>query len=461
MRGRKLIVALMAVAGAGVLHAGELESPRGVGMARTFVATSRGLDAVGINPANLGIDDGSGVQVDLFPFGVHVGSDFLSYDLYTTYFTGVDTGGGRDGRFLSPQDKQRILDAFPNGNGLVSMNADMRYLGVSFAFEEVGRFAFTVSEHAGGMVNIPRDYLALLLNGNIPGTTLDFSNTDIKLAWTREYALSFGRTIPHPPFLKSLEAGIGLKLVQGFAYYDVERFDASLSTASDGALTGAVNFLSRTAGIDAVRKNNSGSFSPFTSPAGSGIALDLGVAGAVNQFLTFGMSVTDIGSLTWNTNVEQRLTDTVLVIDDLFSKTQRDALNGALAGAPESGTSFSSNMPTQFRMGVAIEVDKLPLLTHFPGELRVALDYNQGFHDTYASTINARVSLGAEYIPLSWLPIRAGVSFGGTDRVNTAFGFGIHAGGFQFDLASENVSWLFAPSTFSYGSLSLGMRLNI
>ncbi len=498
---RTLALVLLAVGAAASLSAGERESARGVGMARTFTATARGLDAVGINPANLDPEDGNFMQIDFLPLGIHVGSNFLSYDLYTTYFTGIDTGGGRIGRYLSASDKQKILDAFPNGNGLFSMNADVRTFGAAVSLGFIGTFAFTISEHGGGMMNIPRDYVALMLNGNMPGSTLDFSNTNVKAAWTREYTLSYGRSLPPPPFLKSLKAGVGLKVVHGFAYADVERFNTSLTTASNGALSGTVDFLARTSRIDELKgndnnnnsnsnpnnpdnpynpppsnpypgnmNNNSGNnnnndngskFTPFPAPAGSAFAMDLGVAGAINEFLSFGMSITDIGSMTWSSNVEQKTADTTVAIDDLFSSTQRDALENAVKVRDVASGSFSAHLPTQFRLGVALAVDKLPSIVHFPGQLTVALDYNQGFHDTYASTTNARVSLGAEYIPAPIIPIRTGVSFGGTDRVNLAFGFGLHFGAFQLDLASENVSWLFDPSSFSYGSFAMGMRFNI
>jgi hypothetical protein len=250
-------------------------------------------------------------------------------------------------------------------------------------------------------------------------------------------------------------------MIHGFAYFDVQRFNTSLATASNGTLTGTVDFLARMSKIDALNDSAGGNFSPFGAPAGSAFAMDLGVAGRINEFLTFGMSVTDIGSMTWSSNVRQRSVDTMVVVDDLFSTSQRDALENAMSAKEQPGSSFSSSLPTQFRLGFAVEIDKLPSIVHFPGQLTVAVDYNQGFHDTYASTTAARVSLGAEYAPARVIPIRMGVSFGGTDRVNMAFGFGIHLGSFQFDLASENVSWLFDPKSFSYGSIAMGMRVCI
>ena len=53
-----------------------------------------GLDAIGLNPANLALDDrGSSFTLEI-PFlgiGVLAGSDFLNYKIYQDDFTGVDS----------------------------------------------------------------------------------------------------------------------------------------------------------------------------------------------------------------------------------------------------------------------------------------------------------------------------------------------------------------------------------
>jgi hypothetical protein len=62
---------------------------------------------------------------------------------------------------------------------------------------------------------------------------------------------------------------------------------------------------------------------------------------------------------------------------------------------------------------------------------------------------------------MPWLPLRTGVSFGGTDRMNLALGFGISLPVFDFEVASENVTWLVAPNTFSHGSVAIGTRFRL
>ena len=444
---------------------GERSNVRGIGMARTFVVGSRGLDAVAINPANLAYPADGAVTfsfLPLGPLGLHVGTDFLDYGLYTTYFTGVETDTGNVARYLTPPDKQRILDAFSGSGGKLTADVEALLFGITVRIGSLGAAAFTVTEQAGGYVNIPRDYAAFLFNGNPPGTTYDFGATDVKASWTRTYALSYGGVIRQPGFLKSLAAGGAIKLIHGFGYADVQRFNTVLSTAANGVLSGSVHLLSRAAGADFLEGgDHSPGYQPFPKPAGSGYAVDLGVAGAVNDYLSFGLSVTDVGAMRWNANVQKTSVDTLMVVDDPLVLSNRDGIERTLKGRKGTADPFYSNLPTQLRMGVAVQVDKLPAFDHFPGTMLAELDYNQGFQNTPGSTRIPRVSLGVEYLPLGWLPLRTGVSFGGIDHFNLAFGFGLSLGVFEFGLASENVSWLFEPTTFSQASISMGMRWRI
>jgi hypothetical protein len=42
-----------------------------------------------------------------------------------------------------------------------------------------------------------------------------------------------------------------------------------------------------------------------------------------------------------------------------------------------------------------------------------------------------------------------------------ALGLGLHSGVFDFDLATENLGWVFTPNSAAYGSLAVGMRFKI
>jgi len=450
-----LSAALCATAAEGA----ERSNVRGIGMARTFVALSRGLDAAGINPACLGAPDSGIIAFSVVPVGVHVGSEFLDYDLYNSYFTGVETDGQRVGRYLSTSDKEKILSAFQTDVARSSAEAELRLFGFLLRLGRTSSLAFTVTEQLGVVADIPRDYMSFLFNGNLPGSQFDFAGTRVKASWRRDYAFSFGARVAESPLLGALSIGAAAKLVQGYWYYEVERFNTRLITANNGTLTGTVDFLARQVGGRLINGNSDEGYNLFPEAAGSGVGFDIGMASQVTRFFSFGVSVTDIGRVRWSKEVEEVRAESTMVVDDPLDANQRDAIESVIKGKRNPGTAFTTGLPTTLRVGVALAVHKLPAFGAMPGELLVGLDYNQGLRELPGTTKKPRASIGLEYKPNGWVLLRSGVSLGGTDHFNVAFGVGVHVGPFGFDIASENTGWLFAPKSFSHGSLAAGMQI--
>ncbi len=435
--------------------AGEQTNVRGLGMARTSVAASRGLDAVGINPANLALPDDGTVTISLMPIGVGIGSDFMTYGLYNKFFTGVESPTGRIARNLSEADKQELLNAFPGGIGRISADAEVRPVGLALRFEGFATFALTATEHVTASATIPSSYARFLLEGMTPGAAYDFSGAAGSAAWTREYALSAGFALPAVPWFRSWSAGLSIKLVHGFAYAAVTRDNTWLSAGSDGVLDANVDI----AGVSSQSDLKS---SPFPAPAGSGIGVDLGLSAELNEFLIAGVSVTDIGSLRWDGDVRQVYGMGRMHIDDPMNSVQRDSLEHAVTGKTEPGGAFTAALPTTFRMGVQVELGKIHWVKKFLyGEMTAACDYRQGFSDFPGSSRVGRLSLGLEYRPWQFLPIRTGVGFGGEDHFNFALGFGLKLWAVQIDIASDNIGWLLSHDSFSRGSLGVALTLKM
>ncbi len=441
---------------------GERANIRGVGMGGTYVATSRGMDAVGINPANLGLPDDGTVTFSIAPLGVHVGSDFLTYGMYTDYFTGMETDSGRVGRYLTDADKKTILGSFPGGVGRISADIDARLFGLTVKLGDLGTVALTATEHVAAYGTIPSQYAEFLFYGNPPGSSYDFGQTRGAAIWSREYALSYGRKLPEFGFLTSLYGGIAIKLVHGYAYYELTRFNNQLSTSTDGILNGTIDVVGRSSRVSMLMDSEKSGFTPFPAPAGSGIGLDIGFSGGINEFMLAGVSVTDIGSLNWTGNVEENTSQATIRVDDPLRSSQRDSIQNAVKGSTHPGASFSTHLPTTIRLGVALELHKVRFLKSLIfGEMTLGCDYNQGLYEVPGSTNLGRVSLGLEYKPWGFLPIRTGVSFGGVDRSNFALGFGFHVGLIDLDFASDNLEWIFSQRNFMSASASVGMRFRI
>jgi hypothetical protein len=335
-----------------------------------------------------------------------------------------------------------------------------------------GTFALTLTERVAGRAAIPDAYARFLFYGNTPGSDYDFSGTSASAEWTREYALTYARTIPDLWLFSDVKAGVAVKVIHGFAHLDVQRFGTRLVTGTDGILHGNVDVLVRKANSDMLEDDkesdsesgresgrHSKEFDPFSAPAGTGMGFDLGMTGNLGDAITIGVSVTDIGSVRWTRNVKEAYSNASLTVDNPLDEGQRDSLENAVQGDSRPGEEFTSSLPTMLRLGGSVELHALrPFKKFLFGEMTVACDVQLPLADAAGTVRAARAALGLEYRPWGFLPIRTGVAFGGPDRFNYAVGFGFHIVVFDIDFASENLGWLFSQDSFSYGSVAVGMK---
>jgi hypothetical protein len=461
---RAFILAALLVAWAMAVRAGgERSNVRGLAMGMTGTAPALGLEALGVNPANLATQQHEGVAIGLFPLGVQVGSDFLTYGLYSDYLTGLDTDSGRVGRHLSDADKQTILNAFDGDVGTVGLDASVRPIGIAVGLGSAGAVAFSITERVSAEVGLPRKTLEFMFYGNTPGSVYTFDGSALAAAWTREYALTYALDLGRVGPAQSFRVGATIKAVHGFGYAELVRAKTRLATSEYGALDGTLDGLVRTAGADPFTGDgDNATFSLFPQPAGSGVGADLGVAAILGEAWTVGLSVTDIGSIAWTHGLKEYYSVGTLHLDDPLSKSQRDSVEEAVLGDEQPGSAFSTSLPTALRTGVAVALHKLPWGKEWlAGELIVALEYDQGFSSMPAGFESGRLGIGLEYAPIPVLPIRGGASFVGGRSTIMAIGFGIRTGVVDLDLAAENVDWIFTPRALSTGSMALGITVRI
>ncbi len=461
------ILLMMAEPQAAFAGGGNRSNVRGMGMARTYTAVAGGIDAVGVNPANLALfDRGTTVTFSVAPMGFHVGNNFLDLETYSTYFTGVDTGGPkRVGKYLTEADKQDILNRFPSdGIGRIDMDYDLKLLSVSFRDASLGGFAFAVGERLSVNADMPRDYIKFILEGTVPGSVYSFQDTKVKAWWIREYSLSYAHLVPGISFLPSCSVGGSVKLLQGFGYFGIEKFDNVISSGDSTnfyTLTAALDMRILRSGTDILNPESNVSFTLFPAPVGSGFGFDVGIAADLDEVWSVGISVTDIGRINWKTNAIETVMDSVLTISNLSSEEQQDSLQNSMKGRDRAISGFVTPLPTALHVGLAFRVHRAFNSTSFPGTLLLALDYNQGFNDMPGNTMRPRLSVGAEYKPLPWLPIRTGLSFLGTDGINWAGGIGLNFSNFDIDLSTENFESVVAPNTARQLSVAFGLKLRI
>ncbi len=444
---------------------GDRSSIRGIGMGRTVNGATRGIDALGINPANLSFPDRMFGAFAVVPFGLQVSSDLIPYEIYQDYFTGVPLAdGSRGARHLTEADKHHIIDELNSGWGMTRVDLEIMVVGLSVAVGKSAGVGISVKEHVGSAIVMPSDYFRFFFFGlDSAGSRYSFDGTNASAWWWREYGISFGMELPTPhPLLERFYGGIGVKIVHGFGVAVTDRYSATLANEAVGSNQYQANlsfdYLMRRSGVDFLDERKQADISPFPNPAGAGIGLDFGIAAELRG-IAIHLAFTNLGSIRWKHNVVESYGEYSLTVDDPFTQVHADSIESAFRGKNRVGESFSTPLPATFRLGVVAESRKTSWLRQLPGELVLAFDYTQGLNSSLGNTTSPRFSVGAEYRIIPLLPLRTGLSMGGGDKFRWAAGFGLDFSVVSLDVATENLGMILFPNDLTMLSIAAGLKI--
>ncbi len=445
---------------------------RSIALGKISTVSSRGVFSLGANPANLVLSETNSIQLaTVFPLpnlNVFAGNDFLSINDYNYFFSGEQNSFGETvGKYLDANDKEKFRDLFSNGTGFASDVSSLIFAFTINLSPKIGAFGFSMSDKVSAQGDIPLDLVNFFLDGNEVNRTYDLSDLDFKFWYLREYSLSYARDISRVSrkFLKQLTAGISIKLVQGFAYAGIQESNTTVKTLDDYSIKVYSNNLLNAAfspsfGVKYdfegdITKESSVGF--FNTPAGHGLGFDLGVSGKLNNIWSFGLSITNIGSITWDKDAAEYTAGGEFLFNDLTDSTMIDSLSNAFTGEGQFVNSFSTTLPTALHFGVGMQLDKF-IHGHFPGKMLILFGFNQGFNSQPSNSTNPRFSLGFEWAPFKWFPIRSGISIGGRDKFHWGFGFGLDAGIVEFNFAASDFQSIVMANDAKRIGVSLGSR---
>lgn len=440
---------------------------RSLGLGKTHTATSEGVFAIGINPANLIFSEEGSVDfstaLPLPSAGLRSGTDFLTYDDFKYYFGEI---GGNE-NILTEDDRNRINRLFENG-GLFYTHAGISLLSFHFKpSEEVGSFAFSVGDYGGGKFNFPQAIKDLSYT---EGKVYDFSDASFEAWWVRSYSFSYARQLEFlsDGFFEKFGFGFSLKYYQGFGYLATEDISTYLTTNANGTISGQANLLAYSAlsedfGVvyDFENVERESSINIFPSPAGKGFGFDFGFSAQINDRWKIATAITDIGQITWNKNAARLISEGDIKLTDISDEAQRDSVFNKIFGSGEPIDLFVTKLATAFRFGAAFLVSR-DFEEGFPGRLMLAFDYDQGFNNMPGNSTNPRISFGAEWRPWQSFPsIRSGVEFGGTEKLNWSYGMGFDFGFLEIHLATNAMQNLFFPKSSDMLSAAFSSRWKI
>ena len=247
----------------------------------SFTATGRGgatsfvtdYQAVGINPANLGWagkyeDKNFTMGLSEFSYSIH--SEVLSKQELRDAFSSAITGDSMSN--FTYDEKLNAAQEFANSG--MALDFDLGSFGFAYNNEKFGGIAFRINDQINWYSKFNQTTSEILFLGKlapyfdslnyVDPTTLDttqienyqgisqdsiqniisgFKNlpnaiseiidgSHITFSWLREYNLSYGRQIVEIEDKLNIYAGIGIKYMQGFSYFDMKSENNELTAFS-------------------------------------------------------------------------------------------------------------------------------------------------------------------------------------------------------------------------------------
>ncbi|MBW6514629.1 MAG: hypothetical protein K0B87_07725, partial [Candidatus Syntrophosphaera sp.] len=344
--------------------------------ADSYMLRAKGSEANYWNPALLNELDRD-FWLPVLNLGVYATNNSFDLALYNHIM---------DRDFLTEVDKQMILDAI-DGKETFGLGVNMGLFGFT-----MGKLALSSSVQVGMRGSLSEEYLELLLMGNGDGSQVyEFTEEENYLEALGHTDLTLGVgdiQLPLPADLAPLRFGASASLLGGIGNAYTEEFYGRFSTSLEEGLGLEQNVTLR------------------TGLAGYGFKGMLGVAWDPIENLSAGLTLDNIfGFINWQMETKdytyRASVDSVYIADlgedleDIFTEESAEI----------EIDPYSTKLPPEMRLAAMY---RLPFAS-------VSADFVQGFGNSVNVNKQARVSLGAEFLPVAMLPLYLGFGTGHAD----------------------------------------------
>ena len=281
-----------------------------------------------------------------------------------------------------------------DGNSTLSTTINIDIIGVGFKANK-GLVSFGANQQTDYYMNYPVDLLKLLNfgNGQFLGDKFSLSEFDFESTTRINTYLGYQRSFMN----ERLYVGFRVKYMFGQAHAYVERMNLEIEQPDRWEMTLRTNALVKTAGVTAFGNDD---FDPvnFTFSGNNGIGLDLGAYYKVTDKLNVSASVLDIGSIDWEENTRNYVSEGEYTYDgidvdfsdedaDPWQQTQ-DSLESELNFREEDGQSYRRSLITRFNAGVNYELTE----SHGVGLMYQGRAWDGQLFSTYAVNYTGRWS---------------------------------------------------------------------
>jgi hypothetical protein len=284
-------------------------------------------------------------------------------------------------------------------------------------------FSLTVGGTGNGYLNFPKDPLEFPFYGNAAGEEYRIDDLEGE-AWgggSIDFGIAFPITQWTPVEFDFFSVGVTGKYFIGLEYDNIEH--------SEGLVTTTTEFLLANARVESRR-----------SEGGSGFGFDLGFLGIYDKDWTISFHLTNpLGYINWNKNNKLEIleykSDSLFQIEDIADLSEVDTDTTLLIG------DFHTALPRKATFAISYR---------YSPQLVLSASYKQGLNEAFGNSLNPMVSVGTEYIPVSVLPLRAGMAVGGKYGFALGLGFGIDLKYWQLNLGylNHNFRWFRGARSF-------------
>lgn len=368
-------------------------------MAGTQSAATSEPDAMLANPAFLGLPGArERVSLTLLPqLNLSLGNNVMSFG---------ELAGLLSTQTLDSQAVDRILHTLPP-TGWQFLFDGGTTLALSMPRAHTGIFLQAMADTKG--VIVPRDIVALALNGNV---TVPNVSIDSLQGATATAVASVGSSFAYP-MGKHASMGMNLRYLRGLAYGRVREARGTLLAVDDSGKYSA----------DARLETE-------WATGGNGIAADLGVAGVFGDRLRWGATLGNLGLMAW----KQMDVSTYTVKVEPFSLVDASGNLADMGAATRDALSESRRQegPTEMVLPPYL---RLAAAFHPVEPLLVSGEVQLGYGDGFGVSRIPELRLGSEMRLLNWLPVRGGLALGGDRGLTLATGLGLDLAHFRLDFA--------------------------
>lgn len=431
-----------------------------------FSATGRGgvintfatdYQVIGINPANLGRKTDHKGALTIGETGIGVASQSLNKTLFKKLIYQSDDPIATD---KTSPERVALVNALTSENTL-NANVDVTTLGFAIGLPNgLGGVAVSHRMRSGVHVGLNRTAADIIVNGknadiyenysagNAPKVSAALAGTNMQGTITSEFNIAYGIQVLDKEGFK-LSAGLGYRYIQGLGIADIRIEDGTFYGYNALSPAFKVNYGDLSTATDFNYKSGSG-----LSTVGTGHGVDIGLAAEVGKILRLGVSVVDMGKMTWDGNVltayDQDLketksngVDSYNVFEELANQFDRDDNSFTY----EPNKERNGALPTKLRTGAGIRISEL---------FEAGVDVTVPLNKVAGNLTSTFLGLGVDYKPVSWLRVSSGVTGGAGYGASLPLGVTFVTSSWEAGISSRDMVGLFSESS-PYTSVAFGL----